>query len=127
MKTKLFFTALVLMLSVTASYASFPVLRTEKPIVDTEINTNNFNSTIADANKELLNNNVTEVYTAATVAAKEKDLVVGILLWFFLGGLAGHRWYYGKPIGWNILFILTAGGLGVWWIIDLINMIGGNF
>ena len=126
MKTKLFFTALVFMLSITATYASFPVLRTEKPIVNTEINT--FNETIANANYELLNNiEVEEVYTAASATVAGNDLVVGILLWFFLGGLAGHRWYYGKPVGWNILFILTLGGLGVWWVIDLINMLSGNF
>lgn len=127
MKTKLFFTALVLMLTVTASYASFPVLRTEKPMVDTEINTNNFNSTIADANKELLSNNVTEVYTAATVV-QGKDKWVGVAFWFFLGWpFAAHRWYYGKPVGWNILFILTIGGLGIWAIIDLINILTDNF
>jgi hypothetical protein len=49
------------------------------------------------------------------------------LLWFFLGGFAAHRWYAKKPIGWNILFILTAGGCGVWAIFDLVNIIKGDF
>ncbi|WP_317173264.1 TM2 domain-containing protein [Aestuariibaculum sediminum] len=68
----------------------------------------------------------TEILTPIASAVGD-NLVIGILLWFFLGMLAGHRWYYGKPILWNIVFILTAGGLGVWWIIDLINMITGRF
>jgi hypothetical protein len=29
----------------------------------------------------------------------------------------------GSPIGWNILFIVTLGGLGVWAIVDLIDII----
>jgi hypothetical protein len=57
----------------------------------------------------------------------DKEFVILLLLWFFLGFLAGHRWYAGKPAGWNILFILTAGGCGVWAIVDLVNIITGNF
>ncbi len=55
----------------------------------------------------------------------EKWLLV--ILWFFLGGLAAHRWYAGKPVGWNILFILTAGGCGIWAIVDLVNILTDNF
>ena len=32
-----------------------------------------------------------------------------------------------KPVGWNILFILTLGGLGIWAIIDLIQIITQDF
>ncbi len=129
MKTKLFFTALVFMLTVTSTYASFPVLRTEKPIIDTKISDNNISVNIANANKELLNNvDVGEVYTAAAVVKKGKDKWVGVAFWFFLGWpFAAHRWYYGKPAGWNILFILTFGGLGIWAIIDLVNILTDNF
>lgn len=66
-----------------------------------------------------------EKTTAPTAA--DDDLLITILLWFFLGGFAAHRWYKRKPIGWNILFILTAGGCGVWAIVDLINILTGNF
>ena len=50
-----------------------------------------------------------------------------LALWFFLGGFAAHRWYAKKPAGWNILFILTLGGLGIWAIIDLIQIITQDF
>ena len=50
-----------------------------------------------------------------------------LVLWFFLGGLAAHRWYAKRPVGWNILFILTAGGCFVWAIIDLIKIIQQDF
>ncbi|MCF6295722.1 MAG: TM2 domain-containing protein [Flavobacteriaceae bacterium] len=127
MKIKLFFTALVFMLSITTTYASFPVLRTEKPIIDNKISDKNVNANIA--NKELLNNvDVEEVYTAAAVVKKGRDKWVGVAFWFFLGWpFAAHRWYYGKPVLANILFILTIGGLGIWAIIDLVNILTDNF
>ena len=124
MKIKLLFTTLVFLISLTASYASFPVLRTKKA-VNTELS-----NKVSDDSKSIVSNftnTVKETYTAVAATAAGKDLWVGIALWFFLGAFAAHRWYYNKPIGWNILFILTAGGLGVWWVIDLINMINGNF
>ena len=70
-------------------------------------------------------NNLETLTSPAAVGSYNKWIAVA--LWFFLGGLAAHRWYAGKPIGWNILFILTLGGLGVWWIIDLINILTDNF
>ena len=57
----------------------------------------------------------------------DQEKLITLLLWFFLGGLAAHRWYVGKPTGWNILFILTAGGCGVWAIVDLINILTDKF
>ena len=37
-----------------------------------------------------------------------------------------HRLYVGK-IGTGILFFFTIGGLGIWWIYDVIISITGNF
>jgi len=110
MKIKLLLSLLVLLLTFSTSYASFPVKRTVK--------TNN---------TEITNGNNATEYTPITSSAPEQDLTVGIILWFFLGWAAGHRWYYHKPTLYNIIFILTLGGLGVWWVIDLVNMIQGNF
>ena len=111
MKIKFLLAILLCLGAYTTSYASFPV---ERAVVENSTNT------ISNAD-----NSATYVSPAATDG--DKSLVVGILLWFFLGWAAGHRWYYGKPVLWNIVFILTAGGLGIWWIIDLINMLTGNF
>lgn len=52
---------------------------------------------------------------------------IALLLWFFLGGLAAHRWYKKKPAINNILYIITLGGCGIWAIIDLINILTDNF
>jgi TM2 domain-containing membrane protein YozV len=37
-----------------------------------------------------------------------------------------HRLYVGK-IGTGLLFFFTVGGLGIWWIYDVIISITGNF
>ena len=37
-----------------------------------------------------------------------------------------HRFYVGK-IGTGLLFFFTVGGLGIWWIYDVIIAITGNF
>ncbi len=68
-------------------------------------------------------------------SASEEDLLrmsdeefwITLALWFFLGGFAAHRWYRGKPVGWNILFILTAGGCGIWAIVDLVKILQRKF
>lgn len=113
MKIKFLLAILICLGAYSSSYASFPV---ERAVVE--------NST---ESLSISNADNTTTYVSPAVSTADKDLTVGILLWFFLGWAAGHRWYYGKPIGWNILFILTAGGFLVWWIIDLINMINGDF
>jgi hypothetical protein len=112
MKLKLILSVLFLALSLGTSYASFPVQRTSTQ--ETEVTTS------------MDDTEVTLESPAASTAAGD-DWVVALLLWFFLGGLAGHRWYLGSPVGWNILFILTAGGVGVWWIIDGIDIITQNY
>lgn len=48
-----------------------------------------------------------------------KSRLVVTLLAFFLGGLGVHRFYLGK-IGTGIAMILTAGGLGIWALVDFI-------
>jgi TM2 domain-containing membrane protein YozV len=49
-----------------------------------------------------------------------------LLLAIFLGEFGGHRFYTGK-IGTAILMILTLGGCGIWWIIDIVMIISGKF
>ena len=56
----------------------------------------------------------------------DKKILPVFLLFFFLAWLGVHRFFVGK-IGTAILFIITLGGLGIWWIIDLILIVTGNF
>lgn len=52
--------------------------------------------------------------------------LVASLLCFFLGVLGVHRFYVGK-IGTGILQLITGGGLGIWYLVDLILIIIGRF
>lgn len=54
-----------------------------------------------------------------------KWLATSLLCWI-LGVFGVHRFYLGK-IGTGILMLLTAGGLGIWYLIDLIIVLTGNF
>lgn len=54
---------------------------------------------------------------------RKKSTAVTWLLWFFLGGLGGHRYYLGR-IGTAIIMTLTLGCLGIWTIIDLFLISG---
>lgn len=56
----------------------------------------------------------------------EKGFLATLLLCILLGPLGVHRFYVGK-IGTGILMLITAGGLGIWAIIDLIMIIVGSF
>jgi len=49
----------------------------------------------------------------------QKEWIVALLLSVFLGHLGIDRFYLGY-IGLGILKLLTFGGCGIWWLIDLI-------
>ncbi|QHJ70154.1 TM2 domain-containing protein [Planococcus halotolerans] len=49
---------------------------------------------------------------------KQKSKGIAYALWFFLGGLGGHR-YYAGDVGIGIAMTLTLGGLGIWAFIDV--------
>mgnify|MGYP000927571088 FL=1 len=49
-----------------------------------------------------------------------------LIVTLFLGGLGVHRFMNGK-IGTGILMLVTAGGCGIWWLIDLIMVITEKF
>jgi TM2 domain-containing membrane protein YozV len=49
-----------------------------------------------------------------------------LLFCIFLGPFGVHRFYVGK-IGTGIIQLLTFGGCGIWYIIDLVMIVIGNF
>ena len=58
-------------------------------------------------------------YFAVPPGISQKSWLAALLLSIFLGELAIDRFYLGK-IGTGILKLVTLGGLGIWWLIDLI-------
>ncbi|MEM6262226.1 MAG: TM2 domain-containing protein [Bacteroidota bacterium] len=56
---------------------------------------------------------------------KPKSQLIALLLCGFLGYLGAHRFYLGYT-GAGIAQILTAGGCGIWVLIDLIRLITGD-
>ena len=62
----------------------------------------------------------------ADMSQSEKRILPAFLLCICFGFLGAHRFYAGK-IGTGILQIFTFGGLGIWWLIDLIMIIVGSF
>jgi hypothetical protein len=56
----------------------------------------------------------------------DKSRTVALLLAFFLGVFGGHRFYAGRPET-GALMLITLGGLGLWWLYDLILVAAGGF
>ncbi len=65
-------------------------------------------------------------FSASPANVSDKSGIACLLLLIFLGYLGIHRFYVGK-VGTGILFIITCGGLGIWWLIDLILLLTGSF
>jgi TM2 domain-containing membrane protein YozV len=57
------------------------------------------------------------------MSKKQKSAGTTWLLWFFTGGIGGHRFYLGKT-GTAVAMLLTLGGLGIWCFIDLFLLNG---
>lgn len=67
-----------------------------------------------------------EFKSSPTTETSKKSAVTTLLLCLFLGGLGIHRFYVGK-IKTGILMLLTGGGLGIWTLVDLIQIACCNF
>jgi TM2 domain-containing membrane protein YozV len=59
-------------------------------------------------------------------APSEKSRGVATALATLLGPFGAHRFYLGKPES-GAVMLLTLGGLGIWWLYDLILIASGSF
>lgn len=55
-----------------------------------------------------------------------KRKLPALLLCFLFGVLGVHRFYVGK-VATGLLQLLTIGGLGLWWLLDLLVILLGGF
>jgi hypothetical protein len=56
----------------------------------------------------------------------EKSRGVATALATLLGPFGAHRFYLGRPES-GAVMLLTLGGLGIWWLYDLILIASGSF
>jgi TM2 domain len=64
--------------------------------------------------------------TPAPDQASDKSRGVTLALAILLGPFGGHRFYVDK-YGTGLIMALTLGGLGLWWIYDLVLVSSGSF
>ena len=74
---------------------------------------------IQDDNKKIKNDNKKIKVKNNKIVKKPKSWVVALILSLFLGILGIDRFYMGY-IGTGILKLITFGGLGVWYLVDII-------
>lgn len=74
---------------------------------------------------KFFNKKLTNYSTKSASGSGEKSQLIALLLVILVGGLGIHRFYLGYT--WQgIVQLLTAGGCGIWWLIDLIRIITGG-
>jgi TM2 domain-containing membrane protein YozV len=58
--------------------------------------------------------------------SSQRSRGITLALAAILGPFGAHRFYVGKN-GTGMLMLATLGGLGVWYVYDLITIVGGSF
>lgn len=133
MKKSFYYLTLCLLLITGSAYASFPVDEKNKSAQTEEVQAQDEQSAMevqasmdqAEADMSMDENAGEEEDWWRRMS--DEDFWITLALLVFLGGFAAHRWYRKKPVGWNILFILTGGGCGIWAIVDLVKILQRDF
>lgn len=123
---KLLTLCLILSVLGTTLHASIPVKKEKIETVSSETTTISTEKGDVDLNANFTVNSEDAV-SPAVASGADNEFIITVLLWFFLGGFAAHRWYKKKDPLMNILFIITLGGLGIWWLIDGIKILQKDF
>ncbi len=129
MKRNLFFMVLCLGLLASPSFASIPIAKEKAPKAENaSVDMHQYAQSL-DLEDFMSNQELSELAAADDdMSSGDKDLLITALLWFFLGWpWAAHRWYKGRPLGWNILYIITFAGFGIWWVVDILNILTGKW
>lgn len=117
---------IVFMLTTSLVFASFPVNRenvSQERVAHDNLDVQNYK----DTSMVEVSDNVAEKETLTPISVASYDKWVAAALWLVLWPFAAHRWYAKKPLWANILFIVTFGGLGIWAIVDIVNILTDNF
>ncbi len=107
--------------------ASFPVNKTNVEKADAQIETLVNLDDFQPMQEINLDVQADEALSPAAAADSVDNKIIALVLALLLGWIAAHRWYAKKPAGWNILFIITGGALGIWWLVDVINILTDKF
>jgi TM2 domain-containing membrane protein YozV len=112
----------VTVISVPSSYAGIPM---NEKSATTVVNSSENEMTINQTQDEAQPVVKKAKESTKAVAGGEKSQLVALILCILVGGLGIHRFYLGY-IWQGVVQLLTAGGFGIWWLIDLIRIITGS-
>lgn len=111
MKLKIIASLLLLLLTTSFAYASFPVKKQKEAVTTVQ---SMDNDTSADY-----------VLASSAQGANNKSQLAALLLCLFIGIFGVHRFYLGY-IWQGVVQLLTLGVFGIWTLIDLILIATGD-
>ncbi|MGN0216586.1 MAG: TM2 domain-containing protein [Prevotella sp.] len=68
--------------------------------------------------RQMLADTQADEHDLTTASMQFKDPTVALVLSILLGGVGADRFFVGD-IGQGVVKLLTCGGLGIWWLIDI--------